>query len=122
MHNALRFIRRQCNLQQFYPYPAWIFVPQCVDTGGGQRQLLASDALYFAHPGVGNEFGYGEKFVAGLFDLVFHPQPVEQGALGLLLTGRDLDQAPDETGQGVGQRIFTSDRANLWMTRFCDPP
>ena len=29
-------------------------------------------------------------FVAGLSDLVFHPQPVEQRALGLLLAGGDF--------------------------------
>ena len=81
-----------------------------------------SDGSAICNSSTGTLHGYDEKFVAGLFDLVFHPQPVEQGALGLLLTGRDFDQAPDETGQAVGQRIFTSDRANLWMTRFCDPP
>jgi hypothetical protein len=45
--------------------------------GGGQRLFLAPDALHLGHPGVGIEFGYGEKLVAGLFDSVFHPQPVE---------------------------------------------
>jgi hypothetical protein len=29
-----------------------------------------------------------------LFDGVFHPQPVEQRALGLLLAGGGFDQAP----------------------------
>jgi hypothetical protein len=38
-----------------------------VDSGGGQRQFLAPGALHFAYPGVGNEFGHGEKLVAGLF-------------------------------------------------------
>jgi hypothetical protein len=28
----------------------------------------------------------------------FHPQPVEQRALGLLLAGCDFDQVPDEMG------------------------
>jgi len=36
--------------------------------------------------------------VAGLFDAVFHPQPVEQRALGLLLAGGGFDQVPNETG------------------------
>jgi hypothetical protein len=36
--------------------------------------------------------------MAGLFDRVFHPQPVEQRALGLLLAGCDSDQAPNEMG------------------------
>ena len=49
--------------------------------------FLAPDALHFADPGVGIEVGCGEQLVAGLFDAVFHPQPVEQRALGLLLTG-----------------------------------
>ena len=62
-----------------------------VKAGGGQRLFLAADALHFAYPGVGIEVGYGEKLVAGLFDGVFHPQPVEQCALGLLLAGGDFD-------------------------------
>jgi len=66
--------------------------------GGGQRQFLASDALHFAYPSVGIEFGCGEKLVAGLFDCVFHPQPVEQLALSLVLVGCDFDPAPNETG------------------------
>jgi hypothetical protein len=48
-----------------------------VDSGGGQRLFLAPDALHFAYPGVGIEFGCGEKLVAGVFDRLFHPQPVE---------------------------------------------
>ena len=52
--------------------------------GGGQRQFLVPDVLRFAYPGVGIEVGHGEKLVAGLFDRVFPPQPVEQRALGLL--------------------------------------
>jgi hypothetical protein len=35
----------------------------------------------------------GEKLVAGLLDRVFHPQPVEQRALGLSLAGWDFEQA-----------------------------
>jgi hypothetical protein len=35
---------------------------------------------------------------AGLFDAVFHPQLVEQGALGLLLAVRHFDQTPNEMG------------------------
>jgi hypothetical protein len=49
--------------------------------------LLLSASL----PGVGIEFGHREKFVAGLFDRVFHPQPVEQRALGLVLKGGEFD-------------------------------
>ena len=45
-----------------------------------------------AYPGVGIEFGHGRKLVAGLFDRVFYPQPVQQRALGLLLAGRNLDE------------------------------
>ena len=47
--------------------------------------LLAPDALYFADPGVGVQFGQGGELVAGLFDVVFHAEPVEHRALGLLL-------------------------------------
>ena len=60
--------------------------------GGGQRLSFAPDALHLSHPGVGIEFGHGEKFVAGLFDRVFHPQPVERRALGLLLAGCDFQR------------------------------
>jgi hypothetical protein len=69
-----------------------------VNSGGGQWEFLAPDALHLGYPGVGIEVGHGEKLVAGLFDRVFHPQPVEQGALGLLLVGRDFNQAPNEIG------------------------
>ena len=75
-----------------------VFVPQRMDTGGGQRLFLAPDALHFAYPGVGTEVGCGEKLVAGLFDGVFHPQPVEQRALGLLLAGGGFDHALNEMG------------------------
>jgi len=50
--------------------------------------------LFASYPGVGFEFGHGEKLVAGLFDSVTHPQSVEQPALGLLLARSDFDQAP----------------------------
>ena len=76
--------------------------------GGGQRLLLASDALRFAYPSAGIKVGRGEKFVAGLFAGLFHPQPVEQLALGLLLAERDFDQAPNEGG-----RFLTCGRTNL---------
>jgi hypothetical protein len=33
-----------------------------LNPGGGQRQFLAPDALHLGHPGVGIEFGYGEKW------------------------------------------------------------
>jgi hypothetical protein len=46
--------------------------------------------LFASNPGVGIELGHGEKLAAGLFDPVFHPQPVEQRALGLLLAGGDF--------------------------------
>jgi hypothetical protein len=52
--------------------------------------------------GVGIEFGHGEKLVAGFFDRVFHPKPVEQRVLGLLLAGRDFDQAVNEIKPQVG--------------------
>ena len=53
--------------------------------------LLATDALHFADPGVGVKLGQGKKLVAGLFDPVFHSQPVEQCALRLLLAGGEFD-------------------------------
>jgi hypothetical protein len=48
---------------------ACVIVAQGVEAGGGQRLLLGTDALYFAGPGVGVQFGQGEKLVAGLFNL-----------------------------------------------------
>jgi hypothetical protein len=48
--------------------------------------------LLAPYPSVGIEFRLGEKLVAGLCDPVFHPQPVEQSALDLLLAGRNLDE------------------------------
>ena len=67
-----------------------------LNPGGSQRQFLAPDALHFGYPSVRIEVGHGEKLVAGLFDCVFHAQPVEQRTLGLLLAGGDFDQAPNE--------------------------
>jgi hypothetical protein len=46
--------------------------------------FLAPDALHFGYPGVGIEVGGGEQLVAGLFDAVFDPQPVQQCVLGFL--------------------------------------
>jgi hypothetical protein len=51
---------------------------------------LSAFQLFASNPGVGIEFGHGEKFVAGLFDPVFHSQPVARRALGLLLAGGDF--------------------------------
>jgi hypothetical protein len=59
---------------------------------------LSPDALHLAYPGVGIEFGHGDKLVAGLFERLFHPQPVEQRELGLLLAECHFDQAPNEMG------------------------
>src|ERR1022692_2335215 len=42
--------------------------------------------------------GQGEELVAGLFDAVFHSQPVEQSALGLLLAGGEFDWAAKKMG------------------------
>ena len=81
-------------------------VPQRVKAGGGQRLLLAAEALHFADPGVGIQLGQGEKLVAGLFDCVFHPKPVEQRALGLLLAGCDFDEAPNESGSNGKSALF----------------
>ena len=77
---------------------AGVLVTQGLEAGGGEWLLLATDALHFADRGVGIQVGQGEKLVAGLFDPVFHSQPVEQRALGLLLAGGDRYQAPDEMG------------------------
>jgi hypothetical protein len=57
---------------------AGVFVAQCVKAGGGQRLLLAPEALCFADPGVGVQVGQGENLVAGLFDALFYSRPVEQ--------------------------------------------
>jgi hypothetical protein len=67
---------------------------------------LSAFQLFASYPGVGIEFGHGEKLVAGLFDRVFHPQPVEQRALGLLLAGCDLGQAPNEIGSNRRSALF----------------
>src|ERR1022692_3804536 len=58
-------------------------------------------------------------------DFSFQPfsfllRPVEQHALGLLLPGRGLDQAPNEMGsvtRDVGRHVFPHDRANRWSDR-----
>ena len=75
-----------------------VLAPQGAEAGGRQGLLLATDALYFADPGVGVQLGQREKLVAGLFDAVFHSQPVEQPALSLLLAGGEFNQAPNEMG------------------------
>jgi hypothetical protein len=70
------------------------------------RFQVSAFQLFASYPDVGIEFGYGEKLVAGLFDLVFHPQPVEQRALGLLLAGCGSDQAPNETRSNRRSALF----------------
>jgi hypothetical protein len=60
----------------------------------GVRFLLTrakSRAIHLAYPGVGIKRSRGEEFIAGLGDAVFDSQPVEQGALGLLLVEGELD-------------------------------
>ena len=52
---------------------AGVFLAQCLNPHCSQRQFLTSDAFHFAHSGVGIEVGHGERFVAGLFNGVFHP-------------------------------------------------
>jgi len=93
---------------------AGILVPQRVHPGGGQRQFLAQDALYFAYPGVGIELGYGEKLVAGLFDGVFHPQPVEQRAWVCCWWEVSSIRRRAKWRETAGRCILTYDRANLW--------
>ena len=66
--------------------------------GDGQERFLAPHVLHLGHPGVGIEYGYGEKLVAGLFDPLFHSQPVEHRVLGLLRAGCDFDLAASEMG------------------------
>jgi hypothetical protein len=67
---------------------------------------LSAFQFFASYPGVGIEVGHGEKLVAGPFDLVFHHQPVEQRALGLLLAGRGLVQAPEEMGSNRRSALF----------------
>jgi hypothetical protein len=43
----------------------------------------------------------------------FHPPPVEECALGLLLARGGFDQTANEKGQTAGRRFFNCDRANL---------
>ena len=68
-----------------------------------------------AHPGAGIEFGHAEKLVAGLFDPVIHPQPVELPALGLLLAEVIRGSRRTQWAQTAGRRFFTCGRANLWF-------
>lgn len=70
---------------------AGVFAAQGLKAGGGQWTLLAPDALHFADPGIGIQLGEGEKLIAGLFDVVFHSQPVQQRALGLLLASPEFN-------------------------------
>ena len=70
---------------------AGMLLPERLEAGGGQRLFLATDALHFADPGIGVQFGQGEELVAGLSDAVFHSQPVGQRTLDLLLEGGELD-------------------------------
>jgi len=72
----------------------------------GSRFQVSAFQLFASYPDVGIEFGYGEKLVAGLFDLAFHPQPVEQRALGLLLAGCGSDKAPNETRSNRRLALF----------------
>jgi hypothetical protein len=46
-----------------------------VNSGGGQWLFLAPDALHFAYPSVGIEFGQAKKLVAELLDHISHRQP-----------------------------------------------
>ena len=46
-------------------------------------------------PSVGVQVGQGEELFAGLFEVVFHSQPVWQHALDLLLAGDESVQAPE---------------------------
>ena len=73
---------------------AGVLVAQCVEAGGGEGLLLA---LRFQSFSVS---AFRFALVAGLFDPLFHSQPVEQRALGLLLAGRDFNQAPNEIESG----------------------
>jgi hypothetical protein len=68
-----------------------------VKVRGGQGLFLAPEALHSADPGVGVQVGQGEELVAGFFDAVLHSQPVERGALGVVLAGGEFDWARDET-------------------------
>ena len=85
---------------------AGVYVAQRVETGGGQGLLLAPDALHFADPGVGVQLGQGEEFVAGLLDALFHAQPVEPRALGVLLAAGEFDKALNETGSSRRSALF----------------
>ena len=62
---------------------------------GGEGLLLATNTPHFGDPGVGIQGGGRGELGAGPFDVVFYAQPVEQGALGLLLAGAKFYQVPD---------------------------
>ena len=80
--------------ESFFP------LTSAVEEGEGLEEpfLATTPPQAHAHPRVGIEFDQGEKLVAGLFDRIFHPKPVEQRALGLLLAGDDFDQGPNKMG------------------------
>jgi hypothetical protein len=63
---------------------------------------LSAFQLVASNPGVRIQLGHSEKLVAGLFVGVFHPQPVEQCALGQSLAGGDFEWAPEAGPPEVG--------------------
>jgi hypothetical protein len=85
---------------------ASVFLAQSQNPHGGERLLLAPKLLHFADPGVGTKLGWGERLIAGLFDLVLHSQAVEQRTLVLLLAGGEFDQAANEIGSNCGRVAF----------------
>jgi hypothetical protein len=70
-----------------------VFGAQGGEAGSSEGMLLAAQFLHFGDKGVRIEVGQGLEFLAGLFNGVFHAQPVEHGALRLLLAGGDVDEA-----------------------------
>jgi hypothetical protein len=61
---------------------AGVFVPEGVENGRTEREFFAMDALYFADPGFGIEFGEGQEFA---FRWRIRRGASLEGASGLLL-------------------------------------
>jgi hypothetical protein len=110
---ALSGVNPRSDQRQSLALPIFLFLAPLFHYAPGFRFVisvlrfqLSAFQLFASCPSVGIQFGHGEKLIAGLFDGVFHPQPVEQRALGLLLAGCDSDQAPKEMGANGRSAAF----------------
>lgn len=96
-----------------------VFGTQGGEAGGGERLALAAQFLHFGDEGVGVEVGEGLEFLAGLLDGVFHAQPVEHGALRLLLARGDVDEAVSEESVDATAGFQTLDLMSFTSLELC---